>query len=148
MKIQHAKSILLENDTIRKSFEKNDLDSIKMNVGLQILELRLIKNLTQKQLAKKIGTKQPSVARVERGALAPSLTFLYKIAAAVGTDLIPPKFAIVETNEQLYQANNFPSYHFSNVQSQGQLQEDAEISRVELPSIRGLLSFDHQLVAG
>ncbi|HCR52441.1 TPA: hypothetical protein DIV48_02210 [Candidatus Kaiserbacteria bacterium] len=146
MKIQHAKSILLENDMIRKSFGKNDLDSIKMNVGLQILELRLIKNLTQKQLAKKIGTKQPSVARVERGAMAPSLTFLYKIAAAVDTELIPPKFAVVERNEQLYQTNNFPSYHFSNVQSQGKLQKNAEISHVQLPSTREIFSFDHQLV--
>ncbi len=106
MKIQHAKEILLGDDKIRKSFEKNDLDSIKINVGLQILELRLIKNLTQKQLAKKIGTKQPSIARVERGATAPSLTFLYKIASAVGTDLIPPKFAIVEENELRDQLNS------------------------------------------
>ncbi len=107
MNLHDAKSTLLGDTSIRKSLEKKDLEDLKIGIGLQILELRLIKNLTQEQLARKIGTKQPSIARVERGALLPSLTFLHKIAEALKTDLLPPKFALVEQKEMDYQVRNF-----------------------------------------
>lgn len=40
--------------------------------------------LTQKQLAALVGTKQSSIARLERGATPPDLSFLGKVAAALG----------------------------------------------------------------
>lgn len=45
-----------------------------------ILEARLSSGLSQKQLAKKIGTKQPAVARWENGSQIPSISSLNKIA--------------------------------------------------------------------
>lgn len=87
----------------KKKIEKERLDGLKIDVGLQILELRILRNVTQGALAKMIGTKQPSIARAERGATAPGLDFLNKIAVALKTELISPKFTLVEANESHYQ---------------------------------------------
>ncbi len=50
----------------------------------QIARLRIKRGLTQAQLAELVGTKQPSIARLESGAVEPSLSFLRKVAAALG----------------------------------------------------------------
>jgi len=61
-----------------------------------VLEARILVGITQEELAKRIGTKQPSIARLENGMYLPSLSFMQKIANALETYLIPPKFGIVE----------------------------------------------------
>jgi|SRR3989338_1764475 len=81
---------------------KERLDDMKVDIGLQILELRILKNITQEKLAALIGTQQPGIARAERGVVTPSITFLNKIATVLDTELIPPKFAAVEENEMNY----------------------------------------------
>ncbi len=53
----------------------------------QIIEKRLQKGMTQAVLAKKIGTKQSAVARLESGGYNPSLAFLSKVAKALDTQL-------------------------------------------------------------
>ena len=53
----------------------------------QIARLRIARGLTQAQLAQLIGTKQPSIARLESGASHPSEAFLREVAAALGTRL-------------------------------------------------------------
>ena len=52
--------------------------------AFQIARLRIERGLTQAQLAELVGTKQPSIARLERGTSEPSLAFLRKLAAALG----------------------------------------------------------------
>lgn len=52
-----------------------------------IIEKRIQKGLTQAELARKIGTKQSAIARLESGTYNPSLGFLKKIAGALGTTL-------------------------------------------------------------
>jgi len=44
--------------------------------------------LTQAELASRIGSTQPAVARLEAGGSAPSLATLRRIAAALGLDLV------------------------------------------------------------
>lgn len=90
----------------KKRIEKENIDNLRIDTGLQILELRILRNVTQGVLAKMIGTQQPSIARAERGAITPSLDFLNKIAVALRTELIPPKFALVEANEIRYKNEN------------------------------------------
>lgn len=51
--------------------------------GYQIARLRIQRGLTQAQLAEKIGTRQPSIARLENGNSIPSLAFLKRIADAL-----------------------------------------------------------------
>lgn len=52
-----------------------------------LIEARIKRKLTQRELAKKIGIKQPSLARVEKGKHTPSIAMLSKIAAGLGKKL-------------------------------------------------------------
>lgn len=53
----------------------------------QILKARSELNLTQKELAEKIGIKQSNISRLESGNYNPSLDFLKKIAQGLGKEL-------------------------------------------------------------
>ena len=49
----------------------------------RVIEMRLQKGITQKQLAELAGTRQSAIARFEAGAINPTLLFLEKIAEAM-----------------------------------------------------------------
>jgi predicted transcriptional regulator len=53
----------------------------------QIARLRILRGLTQEQLAEKVGTKQPSIARLESGRSMPSLGFLQRVAEALDAEV-------------------------------------------------------------
>lgn len=53
----------------------------------QLIRLRISQGLTQKQLAKKLGTKQSAISRLERGNLSTTLRSFYKIARALNAEL-------------------------------------------------------------
>ena len=55
----------------------------ELEPGYQVARLRMLRGLTQTQLAEMVGTHQPSIARLENGSSIPSLSFLNKIAAAL-----------------------------------------------------------------
>jgi ribosome-binding protein aMBF1 (putative translation factor) len=52
-----------------------------------IIKKRLEKNMSQKELAQKMGTKQSALSRLESGTYNPSLLFLKKIATALDAKL-------------------------------------------------------------
>lgn len=58
-------------------------ESIELEAGYQIARLRILRGLTQAQLAEMVGTRQPSIARLENGSSVPSLSFLERIAEAL-----------------------------------------------------------------
>ncbi|MCG8485168.1 MAG: helix-turn-helix transcriptional regulator [Clostridia bacterium] len=53
----------------------------------QILKARSELNLTQKELAERIGIKQSNISRLENGNYNPSLDFLKKVAQGLGKEL-------------------------------------------------------------
>ncbi len=53
----------------------------------QILKARKELNLTQKELAEKIGIQQSNISRLESGDYNPSLDFLKKVAKGLGKEL-------------------------------------------------------------
>jgi predicted transcriptional regulator len=53
----------------------------------QIARLRILRGLTQEQLAEKVGTKQPSIARLESRRSTPSLDFLQRVAEALDAEV-------------------------------------------------------------
>lgn len=55
----------------------------ELEPGFQIACLRIERGLTQAQLAELVGTKQPSIARLEGGETTPSLPFLKRVAEAL-----------------------------------------------------------------
>ncbi len=90
MSITELKNKLLATDKgFAKEYEKIDL---AFEVSEMVFEARINAGLSQSALAKKIGTKQSSIARVESGESLPSLSFLQKIAKALKTELVPPQF--------------------------------------------------------
>jgi ribosome-binding protein aMBF1 (putative translation factor) len=50
----------------------------------EVIEKRIKKGLTQRELAKKLGTKQPAVSRFEAGRGNPTINFIHNIADALG----------------------------------------------------------------
>ncbi len=59
----------------------------ELEPGYQVARLRMLRGLTQAQLAEMVGTRQPSIARLENGTSAPSFSFLTKIAEALGAKI-------------------------------------------------------------
>ncbi|MFA7000165.1 MAG: helix-turn-helix transcriptional regulator [Candidatus Paceibacterota bacterium] len=89
------KKIIESNKNLEKISENKEL-IFEFEVANLITEARYFSGLTQKQLAELVGTQQPSIARIEKGLALPSLSFLLKIAKAMGTYLIAPKFGFME----------------------------------------------------
>jgi len=74
----------------------SDNDNFRFEVANLITEARIYAELTQEQLSQLIQTKQPSIARWEAGTSLPSLRSLKRIADAIGTYLLPPKFGFMQ----------------------------------------------------
>jgi len=78
------KKKLLKDSEIKKAYD--DLDPEYILIA-SIIEKRLQKGLTQKQLADKIGTKQSAISRLEGGRFNPTFSLLNKIARALGANI-------------------------------------------------------------
>lgn len=98
MNIKKAREILLRDPKFRKEYYKKDL---AFEIAKILIEARIIKNVTQTELAKLVGTKQPSIARIERGESLPSLGFLQRIAEAFNTHLVPPIFGFMAKTQKI-----------------------------------------------
>lgn len=88
-----AHQMLLQDENRRKAYGKIDLS---FEIGKMIADGRIARRMTQEKLAQLIGTKQPSIARIEKGAYLPTFTFLQKIARALNTQLLPPRLELLE----------------------------------------------------
>ncbi|MBP7739076.1 MAG: helix-turn-helix transcriptional regulator [Spirochaetes bacterium] len=80
---------LLKNELKNKEFKK-EYTSLEEEFSLakEIINLRKSYKLTQKQLADKVGTSQPAIARIESGNYKNiSLSFLRRVAKAL--DAVP-----------------------------------------------------------
>ncbi len=53
----------------------------------QVIELRIKRNLSQAELARRIGTKQPSIARLESQKRIRNLDYLQRVANALDADV-------------------------------------------------------------
>lgn len=80
-----VKKELLKDKEVAREYER-----LKPHYALisQLIGARIKKGLTQEQLAKKMGTKQSAIARVEGGNSNPSIAFLEKLTQALGSKLI------------------------------------------------------------
>ncbi|MDP3941518.1 MAG: helix-turn-helix transcriptional regulator [bacterium] len=74
------KSELLKDKDVAREYKNL---TPRFAIVSQIIEARLKRGITQAQLAKKIGTKQSAIARLESGNTNPSLAFLEKLAQAM-----------------------------------------------------------------
>jgi len=68
----------------------------EFQVARQVIQLRLQRGLSQKELAAIVKTGQPNISRLEGGTTNPSLHFLQRVAEALGAE-IEIKFKPVES---------------------------------------------------
>jgi predicted transcriptional regulator len=84
MKWDDAKEKILQNEEVRKELKNNEAE---YKIIEEIITARQEKNLTQKDLAELVGTRQSNISRLESGNYNPTLDFLNKIVRAIGKEL-------------------------------------------------------------
>lgn len=82
---KEVKKELFKDKVVYKEYKRLEP---KYRLISRLIGARLKKGLTQGELARKLGTKQSAIARLESGNFNPTLEFLQKIADALGTRLV------------------------------------------------------------
>jgi len=96
---------LINNDELEKfelkaMDEEEEYENFLIKLVTQIVKLRIEKGITQKELAKKLGTKQSAISRLENVSVNPTLKFLFKILKALDAEIkIEPLNSEKETME-------------------------------------------------
>ncbi len=80
----------LKKEAFKRPGVKKAYDNLEFEFQIirALIDARSKKNLTQKQLAKKIGVDQSALARFETGKINPTLSFLQKITNGLGLKLV------------------------------------------------------------
>lgn len=74
----------LKNPAFRKEWEDSEAE---YQLSCKLIEARLKKGISQRELAKRVGTSQAAISRIESMNGNPSLSFLKRISVALGTKL-------------------------------------------------------------
>lgn len=79
----------MKNDLFKDNDFKAKYDRLKTRYDAieQIIKARKEQNMTQAELARKVGTQKSNISRLESGNYNPSLDFLAKVSAALGKRL-------------------------------------------------------------
>ncbi|WP_037077398.1 helix-turn-helix domain-containing protein [Neorhizobium vignae] len=83
-KIADLKKKLMNNPEFREEYEKADAE---FQLIEELVRARTKANLSQAELAKRLGTTQSAIARLEGGGVSPSLSTLRRYAEATGSKL-------------------------------------------------------------
>ncbi len=78
---EELKAKALENEEVRRAYDALDLSDC-------LTRLRILRGLTQEELAALVGTRQPNIARLESGKTTPTLPFLQRVTEALGGRLV------------------------------------------------------------
>jgi len=81
-KLSDVKARLLANPDVRAAYDEM---APEYEIARAVVKARIAAGLTQEQLAQRMGTTQPVVARLESGRTKPSMSTLLKVAKATGT---------------------------------------------------------------
>jgi DNA-binding XRE family transcriptional regulator len=91
------------NEQMKDPEFRREYDALEPEFAIikQIIELRIKRKMTQQELAKKIGTRQPSIARLEARGKTTDLNYLQRVAQAldarVEVRLVPLKASAPKT---------------------------------------------------
>ncbi|MEI6490794.1 MAG: helix-turn-helix transcriptional regulator [bacterium] len=78
------KKELLKDPEVKKAYDNLEPE---FAIIRQILQKRMEKHISQKEFAKRMGTNQSAVSRLESGTYNPSLKFLKRVAKALKSEL-------------------------------------------------------------
>ena len=84
-----SKWSVLEKELLSDAATKEAFDKLAPRYAVisQLIAARIKNKMTQQDVARKVGTKQSAIARLESGGVNPSLEFLQKIAQVMGYKL-------------------------------------------------------------
>jgi predicted transcriptional regulator len=82
--LQQFKAEQMKDEAFKREYDKL---TPRYAMISELIAKRIKKGLTQKELAKRVGTTQSSIARLEGGNVNPSLDFLERIAEELGSKL-------------------------------------------------------------
>ncbi|MEK9156902.1 MAG: helix-turn-helix transcriptional regulator [Patescibacteria group bacterium] len=82
--LMELKKEWMKNPEFRKEYKRLDPEFKLMEL---MIEKRIKEGLTQKEIAKKMGTKQSAISRFEVGKGNPTLQFMQKLADALGAKM-------------------------------------------------------------
>jgi len=71
---------VINNDILIKSYEQN----FSIDIGSRIRELRILKKMSQKELAQKVNLTPGSISQIENNQIVPSITSFIQICNALG----------------------------------------------------------------
>lgn len=95
---QQLKEKLLVNPGFSRAYLK---PNPAVEIGYRVKQMRLGAGWSQAELARRLNTKQSSIARLESGQSGlPSLSFLDKIAAALNARLVLPNFETIRASNR------------------------------------------------
>ena len=83
-RISDLKKKLMENPAFRDEYDKVDAE---FQLVEELVRARTKANLSQAELASRIGTTQSAIARLEGGGVSPSIATLRRYAEATGAKL-------------------------------------------------------------
>lgn len=81
---EEMKANMLKDKEFKTEYEKL---KPRYEVIEQIIKARKEQNITQSELAKRVGTQKSNISRLESGNYNPSLDFLVKVAESLGKNL-------------------------------------------------------------
>ena len=81
VKFSEVKELLMKDSEFRTEYEKL---KPRYDIVSQIIEARKSQNITQDELAYRVGTQKSNISRLESGTYNPSLDFLIKVAQSLG----------------------------------------------------------------
>lgn len=81
---EEMKADVLKDEEFKAEYEKL---KPRYEAIAQIIRARKEQNMTQAELAKRVGTQKSNISRLESGTYNPSLDFLVKVAESLGKTL-------------------------------------------------------------
>lgn len=81
---EYKNQILMEDADCAEEFEKL---RPRYEIISQIIDARVSQNITQEELAKRIGTQKSNISRFESGNYNPTVDFLNRVCTALGRKL-------------------------------------------------------------
>lgn len=84
VKFDLVKEQLMKDEEFKAEYEKL---KPRYEVISQIIEVRNKQNITQEELALRVGTKKSNISRLESGSYNPSLDMLVKVAKSLGKEV-------------------------------------------------------------
>ena len=85
MDLKDVRRELLKNPEVKREYDALDAE---FKLASSIIERRLAKGLSQRQLASRIGSKQPVISRLESGESKPTLSLLKRVADALDARVV------------------------------------------------------------